>query len=212
MESFDDFKSQILAILGDENRKRFSDEMLKTGLRSALTDYDRYCPCVREIISSVEAIDEQTFTVLPQPTANQQLYGILWIDPATKQIIEPSFIATPSDSGLRIRPDRKIPLSVGDPISLRVREAHSIQGLDSSAITSVPIMHRSFLCEGAAGYALQVRASAITEVFGKRPEDSARLLQLSRELLDRFHAVLADLSRTGGEWAGAVFPSKGFEI
>jgi len=212
MESFDDFRSQILITLGDENAKRFSDELLKTGLRSALADYDRYCPHVCEIISSVEAVYEQNFTVFPQLSANQELYGILWIDPNKQQIIEPSFIAYPSDSGLLIYPDRKISLSVGDLIRLRVKETYTIQGLNSSLSTTVPASHGLLLCEGAAGYALEIRASAITEVFGKRPEDSARLLQLSRELLNRFHAVLADLSRTGGEWAGAVFPSKGFEI
>lgn len=212
MESFDDIKSQIQAILGDENGARFNEEMLKTGLRSALADYDQYCPCICEIISSVEAVYDQGFTVSPQPAANQQLFGILWIDSHTHQIIEPSFIAYLSDSGLMIRPDRKSLFSVGDPIRLRVREAHSIQGLDGSEITSVPVMDRLLLCEGAAGYSLQIRASTITEVFGKRPEDAGRLLQLSHELLIRFYAALADLSRTGGGWAGTVFPPKGFEI
>ena len=211
MESFDEFRSQILITLGDENAKRFSDELLKTGLRSALADYDRYCPHVCEIISSVEAVYEQSFTVFPQLAANQELYGILWIDPNKQQIIEPSFIAYPSDSGLLIYPDRKISLSVGDLIRLRVKETYTIQGLNSSLSTTVPASHGLLLCEGAAGYALEIRASAITEVFGKRPEDASRLLQLSHEILNRFYATLANLSGSGG-WVRAVFPPKGFEI
>ena len=95
MESFDDFRSQILITLGDENGKRFSDEMLKTGLRSALADYDRYCPHVCEIISSVEAVYEQSFTVFPQLSANQELYGIWCIDPNNSKSLTALPLRTP---------------------------------------------------------------------------------------------------------------------
>ena len=63
------------------------------------------------------------------------------------------------------------------------------------------------VCGGAAGYAMQIRARSVTEVFGKRPEDTDHLISQGDELIDAF---LLDLH--GRQKVLDPLPRGGFEI
>lgn len=61
----------------------------------------------------------------------------------------------------------------------------------------IPHEYTTEVTQGAAGYALQIRARAITEVFGKRPEDREALEHQGQEMIDRYLSNLDILSRLG---------------
>ena len=89
-------------------------------------------------------------------------------------------------------------------------DKETIKGLDGSQTTTVPEELFLTVCTGAAGYALQIRARSVTEVFGKRTEDTRRLMEQGSHLETQFLAALdfaafeASLSRD--PWPGPGFP------
>ena len=100
--------------------------------------------------------------------------------------------------------------AVGDLLSLELGMPHRIKDLDGSTTTTVPEDLLLTVCTGAAGYALQIRARSVTEVFGKRPEDTDKLLREGRHLETQFIAAIdfaafaASLHRD--PWPGPGFP------
>ena len=61
----------------------------------------------------------------------------------------------------------------------------------------VPREYASIVSRGAAGYALKIRAYAVTEVFGKRPEDREALERQADELITQYLDKLNALAMTG---------------
>ena len=86
----------------------------------------------------------------------------------------------------------------------------TIQGLDGSQTTMVPEELFLTVCTGAAGYALQIRARSVTEVFGKRTEDTQHLTEQGRHLETQFLAALDfaafEASLQHDPWPGPGFP------
>ncbi len=122
MQTIGEYEAAIRILLGDENRKRYSETMIHTAMRTALTEYSRFFPGRSE----------------PPQNDPQQ--------PAAED--------------------------------------------------GIPSAHAVEICRGAAGYAMQIRAAAVTEVFGRRSEDVRSLLQQGETLCGRYRKTLAALSLT----------------
>jgi len=85
-----------------------------------------------------------------------------------------------------------------------------IGGLDGAAQTTIPDSLMLTVCTGAAGYAMLIRARAVTEVFGKRPEDREALTaqgeSLIRDFLSELLAAAREAYLRSDPWPGKGFP------
>ncbi len=70
----------------------------------------------------------------------------------------------------------------------------TVRDLDDAPETAVEDGDSMTLTKGAAAFAMEIRARSVTEVFGKRPEDTERLIEQADGLKKQFETELAGLS------------------
>lgn len=71
---------------------------------------------------------------------------------------------------------------------------YTIRNLDNAGDTTVDDEDSIMLSKGAAGFAMEIRARSVTEVFGKRPEDTERLIEQAGILKAQFETEFAAAS------------------
>ncbi len=182
MKTIDDYRAQCRILLGDEAGRRYSDAMVDMGFRQALSKYGSYMPGVEEIQGRVLAY-ENTYAVVPRAYPDHMMVRGVRRN-STKKEMQFSLETQPGkllfDFHEPVRP------AVGELLQIELSVPHSIKGLDESIRTTLPDSHLTMLCKGAAGYAMQIRARSVTEVFGKRPEDREALMTQADDLIKEF--------------------------
>ena len=71
-----------------------------------------------------------------------------------------------------------------------------IKGLDDAQQTTAADAHALTIAAGASGYAMQIRARSVTEVFGKRPEDREALMQQADQMIAAFLNQMKEITLT----------------
>ena len=90
--------------------------------------------------------------------------------------------------------DGALTLALADYRRILLPTALKVPVLDP---TLIPYDYGTIVTQGAAGYALLIRARAVTEVFGKRPEDREALERQGNELIAHYLNELNTLSMLG---------------
>ena len=206
MKTISDYRAETLIILGDTAGRRYSESILDTAIRQALGMLRKYLPNkdTEEVTAAAVSGSEVVLNWCPASTAE-----ILTIRNAAGEVLTAADYRTGARTYLQFYNTRSIP-GVGDVLSLELGMPHRIKDLDGSETTTVPEDLLLTVCTGAAGYALQIRARSVTEVFGKRPEDTDKQLREGRHLETQFIAAIdfaafaASLHRD--PWPGPGFP------
>ena len=203
MRTIEDYRAGCRIVLGDAAGRRYSDDVIDMGYREALPVYRSFCPRKETITQRIDKVDGISVT----------LAG--YLDPAVQ------ILTVRTESGLwretgEYRTDQKIMLNfydgqeipaVGSKLILEVSLPHQIAGLDDAKQTTIPEDREYIIIKGAAGYAMRIRARSVTEVFGKRPEDRAALMDQAENLITEYFSDLAGaqpaardpMPRGGGE-------------
>lgn len=191
------YTSTVQGLLGDPSGARFTPALVANGLRSALKIFSTSVPLVNRLdftitssgpsqhVASVTKLDVLLQVFYPyEPTVElaSQLQNV------------PPYSAHFNGSCLELSLTGLPTPRVGQHIFLLYTTTHTINGLDGATLTSVDPEHELLICDGAAGFAAMLRASAIAEGFGKRQEDYDNLMKLSDKYLKSFYASLAGLS------------------
>ncbi len=216
MKSFEDYKAFVLAMLGDQKQKRYSDDLIKTALRMALADYDRYLPRRMEVSVTVSRSNGNRLYLDWVPALDQTISGIRRSGSGSTRgyfgTAVPRFLYERISTGSLITLFNQEPVAKGEKLILQLSGHHTIETLSEASDTSVPDGHADMLCQGAAGYAMQIRASAVGEVFGKRVEDYNNLLQQGKLMIGRFLQTLEEISGFQGGFGAAIPTGKGFDV
>lgn len=203
MKTVENYRADMLTILGDAGGRRYSPSMLDMGLREALRVYRSFCPKKETIKQSVKAIDGSSVLLPPLPPGVEiqtaRIDGGEWLEFATYQTDRWLYMNL---YGFPSMP------AAGTQLQLTLSCPHTIKGLDDAQQTTVPDVHAVTVAEGAAGYAMRIRARSITEVFGKRPEDRAALMDQADRLITGYFSGLATLQPASYDPA----PRGGFPI
>lgn len=189
MKTISEYRAETLILLGDTAGRRYSEAQLDTAIRQALLTLKKYVPR-KETVKVKAASSENREVVLnwcPGPDAE-----ILTIRNEGGEILTASDYRTGQRTYLEFYNSRSIP-AAGDPLTLELGVPHCIRGLDDSQTTTIPEDLFLTVCTGAAGYALHIRARSVTEVFGKRPEDTERLISEGNKLIRDYTAELRGL-------------------
>ena len=188
MRTIDDYRAGCLVMLGDTAGRRYTNAMLDAGLREALPVYRSFCPRRETVTQTVKAVDGNSLLLPPMPPGVEiqtaRIEGGEWLEFSTYQTdrwLYMKLYGFPSMAG------------AGTQLLMTLGVPHTIRDLDGATQTTVPDAHAGVLIKGAAGYAMRIRARSVTEVFGKRPEDRAALMDQAEGMTTEFFSDLARL-------------------
>lgn len=189
MKTISEYRAETLILLGDAAGRRYSEAQLDTAVRQALGMLKKYLPR-KETVKVKAASSEHGEVVLNWcPGTDAE---ILTIRNEGGEVLSASDYRTGVKTYLEFYNSRNIP-AAGDALTLELGLPHSIRGLDEGQNTTIPEDLFMTVCTGSAGYALLIRARSVTEVFGKRPEDTERLISEGNKLLRDYTAELRGL-------------------
>lgn len=189
MKTAENYRADMLTVLGDAGGRRYTPSMLDMGLREALPVYRSFCPRRETVTQTVKAVDGNSLLLPPmRPGVEIQtarIEGGEWLEFSTYQTdrwLYMKLYGFPSMAG------------AGTQLLMTLGVPHTIRDLDGAAQTTVPDAHAGTVVKGAAGYAMRIRARSVTEVFGKRPEDRAALMNEAEKILDEFRQELKEIA------------------
>lgn len=207
MKTISEYRAETLVLLGDTASRRYSEAQLDTAVRQALDMARKYVPWKETVKVKAAAADGSEITLNWCPSSEAE---ILTIRNESGEVLTAADYRTGARTYLQFYNTRTIP-AVGDTLVLELGLPHRIKGLDESQQTTVPEDLFLTICTGAAGYALQIRACSVTEVFGKRPEDTERLISEGKHLETQFIAAI-DLAAFAASLHRDPWPGPGFPI
>lgn len=189
MREITDYRAGCRIVLGDETGRRYYDSTIDMGFREALPVYRSFCPLKTTIFQRVAAVDGVSVTLsgFLDPAAE-----ILTVRNEAGYWLEFGEYRTEQKVYLNIYGGQDVP-GVEEKLSLGLSLPHRIKGLDEARETTIPAVHEFAVIKGAAGYAMRIRARSVTEVFGKRPEDRAALMEQAEQLITEYFSDLARL-------------------
>ena len=200
------YQTRVLQLLSDPAQKRFSTDLITEAARQALKDFSQTAP--RIVITTLTLT---TARVISLSTLTDLLYPVAIIYPydaniaPEDQVIQPFYFY--QSAGVPT-----VELQGPDPIAgaaLRITyaAAHTINGLDSAAVTTIMTVHESFLIIGIAAYALDQRAGLLAETYGQRSTDVTRILSQAESYHTHFNNYCSALKT----FSNNLFP-QGFAL
>ena len=186
--NIEQFRAQLAAILMDPTNLTWDSSVLDAALRQALAAYTASCP---HTIKAVVTLTESSRTV--DLSSLTDLVDILLVE---YPYLENGMSFSPGWQLFRDRMAAKLVLTLnhlpqpGEQISLLYTACHTIEGLDSAALTSVEPQDEPLLVCGAAGYAACSRALQRANAYEFPRPGSLTLNTWGRQMLSRFDAAL----------------------
>lgn len=189
--SYTDLQTRVAKVLWDASNELFTASYIQDGIKQALDHYSKRRP--------LQAITTKTVTVDSPEQDVSNITGLIDIS----QVWAPYTAANPEYPPL-VRPfeywvDQKVlyfpypyqPV-IGDVIRIFYQALHTINGLSSATVTTIPLDDESPFAQGCAGYCVQARARATTEevtLDGQVPV-SAQLMKWSALKIKEMDAAI----------------------
>lgn len=182
MRTITEYRRDCLTLLGDAAGRRYADAVLDMGIREALVKYRDYCPNRKMVKQRILSADGCSLVLpgFPDPEIE-----ILTIRDEVGNLLNYAENRTGEKVYISLYRNADLPRA-GSRLMLELSGPHRIKGLDESRETTVPDSHAMMICGGAAGYAMRIRARLVTEVFGKRPEDRAALMDQAEAMITEY--------------------------
>lgn len=184
MRTIEDYRAGCLVYLGDSAGRRYTAGMIDAGLREALDTLRLYVPgreTVCREITEMNGNEAVLFSCDPD-------HGILSVRDGAGKLLRCSVSLWNHRLYLTFY-GPEVP-GAGEKLELELSVPWLIRGLDGASQTTVPESLCLTLMKGAAASAMKIRARSITEVFGKRPEDRAALMDQAMQLEREFRNEL----------------------
>ncbi len=206
MKSAAEYRAGVLTLLGDVSGRRYLENQVNMALETALRVLDTYKPAKEPAKIRVAAVRGREAVLKWQPADGSKILSIRNEDGS--KWYDASYYRTGAWTYLEFYGEGSP--GEGEFLLLEVSVPHMIQGLNGER-TTVPEDQFLTVCSGAAGYAMRIRARSVTEVFGKRPEDTERLIEQSETLVTEYLQQLRDESADIGRYIDP-WPYRGFPI
>ena len=187
MKTVSEYRTAVLTVLGDPGGRRYSEEQIDLALKEALGKLGSFRPnreTVKVKIAQMRG-KEAVIKWVPDPSSD-----VLTVRDESGHWYCAADYRTGGRMYLQLYGD--VFAGEGDTLLLEISHPHTIQGLGGETSTTVPESLSLTVAAGAAGYAMRIRARSVTEVFGKRPEDTERLIEQSEILIGEYLAELGE--------------------
>ena len=207
-----DYQQDLKVLLGDASGRRYSTDILNMGLREALRIYSQYQPYVLVYTAEVECYEGDlakiSFDQLSDPLPMDMIVLTVQRNAGNYDFLRHAYYRDQETLTIYLQFSETVRPAVGDSLKIRVGLTHKIKGLDSETTTTVPDSMALVLENGAAAAAIRIRQRSVTEVFGKRPEDTEHLNAQANALDRRFYEGLQTINQPVVD----PLPRGGFEI
>jgi hypothetical protein len=154
------YRTTLLAILDDDDQARYSDDLLDAALRCALTDLDRYFPVERSEV--IDATGKKRIELSADFSAIAIFRVELYDEDHQSKDNSLPFYATHQDTNWIIETSGAA-ISSNEYLEIFYTTFNTIEGLDDGSTTTIPIHLINLFQYATAGYAVQLRAQAISE-------------------------------------------------
>lgn len=187
-------KTRALQLLNDATAVRYTDLAIQEAMRQALAAYTSALPQLKSAVLTVATAGATqslgALSTLTNVVAIIYPYSTGMVEKPTQRITYFVYF----DGGVPYLYLPANPPSVGEQIKIVYFASHTINGLDSSAATTLLSHHETHFCRGVAAFACQTRAHALLEAYGDRSPDYQRLMDQGKTWEDKFKTFLAQNS------------------
>ena len=208
MKTLSDYHNDLYTLLGDAFGRRYTAAVLNMALEEALKTFGEYWPNKSSMETTVSGYEGPLAVLEEGPGAGTEILTVKrknsgqWLPFAWYRGADQAYLGF---YGNGPRPE------TGETLILGLAEPHTIEGLNGETETTVPDAYAGIVEKGAAAEALRIRARSVTEVFGKRPEDTEHLTAQAEALDTAFFSALAGLA-ADEQMSRDPWPLSGFPI
>lgn len=202
MKTISEYRTAVLTVLGDPGGRRYSEDQVDLALKEALGKLGTFRPNRETVKVKIAELRGKEAIIKWVPDASSD---VLTVRDESGHWYCAADYRTGGKMYLQLYGD--VFVGEGDTLLLEISHPHTIQGLGGETSTTVPESLSLTVAAGAAGYAMRIRARSVTEVFGKRPEDTERLMEQSEILIGEYLSELGEASSVARD----PLPRGGFE-
>ena len=193
------FEARVLALLFDSSAALYVTAVTTEAVRLALHEYAEAAPLAAEIVLTLPGTGHEI--ALSAVTGLLGVVDVWWPydSAATSETWPPNRVEgwtlwwDDAQPVLFLNADNQGQPQIDDELRLWYTKPHTIQNLDSAAVTTVPTEHESLLVLGAAGFACLARAVDLSETAGQQTIATPNLGALGGMYLKQFRARLKSL-------------------
>ena len=178
------YRTRIAELLDDVSATRYTSAQIDDALRLAINDYSNLRPIVRTYQLDTSGLRVMT---LPADFSAVQITRVQKYSTDPNLMVDYDFIARLVDEQWTIEVPGMI-FPAGSYLVVTYSAKHTIDGFDSASGTTID--DDNLLCLGAAGYAVQTRATSRAETINMQPQVQRQLLDLANQFLGQFYARL----------------------
>ena len=195
------FEARIAAMLIDPAYSVFTAATIDAGLRLALSDYTARIPLTKETVITCPGAGREI--ALSDLTDLIDAVDVWYpYDSTADEVWPPSRV-----TGFTVYWDDARPVlflsapeqdqpQTDDEIRLWYTTPHTVQNLDSAAVTTIPAQHESLVVTGAGGYACFLIATQAARTITVNRFEAPNYMEMSQRLLEKFHADFNRLAHT----------------
>jgi hypothetical protein len=193
MINLETLKSRVRLLLDDAGAVRFSEDLLESAARLALHGLDEKLPLALTTTLEVSTAGRDQSLSGIEGCLYLVSLGILTPSAETEEEIKIEYSYVLQSGTLSIHfSGIRVPQN-GETLRIRYAAQNTLSGLDEATTTSLPDSAAVALEFGCAGYACLLRASALSEAYGARPGESARMVDQSRLWFEQFNLAMNSL-------------------
>lgn len=191
MTKLDDINTQVRVLLDDSAAARYSADLLNLALGQALEEINQRVP---RILSA-----EHTVTLAGRDQPLPALSGCRYLINLTRTLADGSSRALEPESGFTYVLSGGVPTlhflgntlpAEGEQFYVEYCAGYTIEGYNGETATSLPEELEHALIEGSAARACILRAGSLAEGYGRRGDESARLMEIGRRWEQSFARAL----------------------
>ena len=172
--NLEDVKTRVRQILDDAEGTRFSDSLLENAVRQALTRLDEALPLIGILdITRTDSGRDQVLTGLTDPL---YLINVIKIESEIRY----GFTCTLAGDNVALHFSGPVIPRAGESLRVSYASRNTLDGLDEAEVTTVPDSALTALHYACASAACLLRAASVSEAYGARPGESARLVEQSK--------------------------------
>ena len=182
---------KVQIILGDSAGTYFSDTTRTAAIRQALSEWNMQAPIYKEITITPDDNTTYEYELTAESGAGDacEIIDVLIRHSSDTNVEAVSvdfeqYVKNASDvPHFRLR----TPATTSDRIVVRFTEYHTINGLDSETVSTLPARHDQAIVDGGAFFAIMIRAASRVETINLSPDQTDNY----RELANGFGAMFA---------------------
>jgi len=185
--------TKVQNILGDANGTYFTSAIVTAGVRQALDEFNLAVP-VYAAVTITGVNDQYEYELSDEDSLATDILDVLEQGDNQNELdISLDYDKYWEDERLFFR--LRQPESTSNTIIVRYTKDHTINGLDSAVESTIQAQHDQVIVDGAAFYAITIRATARVETINLSQDQSDNYREIAGQYQTAFKAGIAQAQR-----------------